>query len=147
MKRIESIYLAVLLAVIMVTGACNKSEEEGPSQQEIEHEQIQQYADDNQLNGEFTDRGLYYVIETEGSANRPKFNSVITVSYRGYYLDGTVLDEGSFYTERLNLLIEGWKEGIPLIGEGGKIKLIIPSHMAYRNGILIFDVTLHSFTK
>ena len=87
------------------------------------------------------------MIEIEGSDEHPKFNSVITVSYRGYYLDGSVLDEGSYYTERLNLLIAGWQEGIPLIGEGGKIKMIIPSHLAYGNGILIFDVTLHTIAR
>jgi FKBP-type peptidyl-prolyl cis-trans isomerase FkpA len=47
------------------------------------------------------------------------------------------------FTAPLNNLIAGWKEGLPYIGEGGKIKLVIPSHLAYNNGVLVFDVTLH----
>ncbi len=147
MKEISKTGLGLLLFAMILIGACNKSEDEGPSIQDQEHEQIQQYVDDNQLNGQFTESGLYYIIETQGSDKHPKFNSIITVTYEGYYLDGTVLDEGSFYTERLNLLITGWQQGIPFIGEGGSIKMIIPSHLAYRNGVLIFDVTLHNFTK
>jgi FKBP-type peptidyl-prolyl cis-trans isomerase len=134
------------ILVLLTIVACNKSGEEGPDNQVLEREEIQTYADNNQLNGQFTNSGLYYVIENAGSDKHPGLASTITVSYRGYYLDGTVLDEGAFYTERLNRLIAGWQEGIPLIGEGGRIKLIIPSHLAYRNGIIVFDVTLHTFT-
>jgi len=51
----------------------------------------------------------------------------------------------------LSSLIEGWKIGIPLIKKGGRIKLIIPSALAYGctgyasippNTPLYFDVTL-----
>ena len=47
--------------------------------------------------------------------------------------------------------IEGWKIGIPLIKKGGKLKLIIPSALAYGcndisgipgNSILFFDIDL-----
>ncbi|MEN9448088.1 MAG: hypothetical protein RJA25_1378, partial [Bacteroidota bacterium] len=47
-----------------------------------------------------------------------------------------------------------WQEGIPLIGKGGKIKLLIPSALGYgttahgaipANSILIFDIQLDSF--
>lgn len=144
MKEIRNSGLLLLLLTMIVMGSCNKTDDEGPNIKEQEHEQIQKYADENQLNGQFTDSGLYYIVEIPGSDKQPAFNSVITVTYKGYYLDGTILDEGSFYTERLNLLIAGWKEGIPFIGEGGKITLIIPSHLAYNNGVLVFEVTLHS---
>ena len=147
MKEVSKAGLGLLLIVMIVMGACKKSEDGGPAMQGQEHDQIITYADENQLNGQFTETGLYYLIEIPGSDKHPNWNSLITVTYKGYYLDGTVLDEGSFYTERLNFLIAGWKEGIPLIGEGGKIKLIIPSHLAYGNGVLVFDVTLHTVAK
>ena len=147
MKKITNAGILMIMAVLLLMGACKKSEEEpqGPSLQEQEQKQIQTYAEENNLDGQFTESGLYYVVEVAGSDNKPIWNSIITVTYKGYYLDGTILDEGSFYSERLNLLIAGWKEGIPFIGEGGRIKLIIPSHLAYGNGILVFEVTLHSF--
>ena len=147
MKEIKNSGLLLLFLSMIVMGACNKTDDEGPNIKDQEHDQIQKYADENQLNGQFTDSGLYYMVEIQGSDKHPAFNSIITVTYKGYYLDGTILDEGSFYSERLNLLIAGWKEGIPHIGEGGKITLIIPSHLAYNNGVLVFEVTLHNIAK
>lgn len=144
-KQIKVLSLFSLLLLIAF-GACNK-EDDGPGQETLDAETIAKYAEDKQLNGQFTDSGLYYVIVEAGNAGHPDLNSTITVSYHGYYLNGTTLDEGSFYTEKLSRLIKGWQEGIPLIGEGGKIKMVIPSHLAYGNAILVFDVTLHYFSK
>ena len=72
---------------------------------------------------------------------------MVTVSYHGYYLDGKTLDQGDNFSALLNSLIAGWKEGIPKIGEGGKIKMVIPRHLAYGDNILVFDVTLHYFVN
>jgi FKBP-type peptidyl-prolyl cis-trans isomerase len=111
-------------------------------------------ASENQLTGQFTPSGLYYEIKEPGSANHPNINSQVTVSYVGYGLDGVVFDDGEFITFGLYQVIAGWQEGIQLIGEGGKIKLIIPSELAYGpdgsvsigpNEVLVFDVTLHYF--
>ena len=53
----------------------------------------------------------------------------------------------------MNRVVKGWTEGLQLIGEGGKIKLFIPSSLGYgergNSGIepntpLCFDVTLQS---
>jgi FKBP-type peptidyl-prolyl cis-trans isomerase len=87
------------------------------------------------------------VIIEKGNDSHPVASSTITVNYKGYYLDGDVFDEGQFFTAPLSNLIEGWKEGIPLIGEGGKMKLIIPSHLAYNDRVRAFDITLHYFSK
>ena len=52
---------------------------------------------------------------------------------------------------QLDRVIKGWTEGLQLIGEGGKIQLVIPSELAYgENGTrgiepntpLTFEVTL-----
>lgn len=138
----------LLLAVAVLFGACKKDEEpSGIDQKADDHEKIEQYVADNNLDGQFTDSGLYYVINETGNNDHPDLTSVITVSYNGYYINGDLLDSGNFFTSKLSGLIEGWKEGIPLIGTAGKIKLILPSHLGYGNGIIIFDVTLHYFSK
>lgn len=140
--------LVLLLLVAVLFGACKKEEETGGIDQKADdHEKIEQYVADNNLDGQFTDSGLYYVINETGNNDHPDLTSVITVSYNGYYINGDLLDSGSFFTSKLSNLIEGWKEGIPLIGTAGKIKLILPSHLGYGNGIIIFDVTLHYFSK
>lgn len=139
--------LALLLSVAILFGACKKEAEPGSvDQKALDQESIEVYAKANNLNGQFTSTGLYYVIITEGDENHPDEESIVTVTYDGYYLDGSHLDKGEFFQSRLSRLIPGWIEGISLIGVGGQIKLIIPEHLGYENGVLVFDVTLHYFS-
>jgi len=135
------------LSAIVIFSLFNSCKKETTNPADTNRAEIEQYVADNNLNGQFTNSGLYYVVEVPGTANHPNMNSNITVSYKGYHLDGTVLDQGDFFTAYLYNLIRGWQEGIPYIGEGGRIKLVIPSYMAYKNGVLVFDVTLHYFSK
>ena len=64
-------------------------------------------------------------------------------------IDGTVFDEGTEVEFVVSNVIKGWTEGLGLIGEGGKIKLYIPSELGYgsrpagkipANSVLVFDV-------
>jgi FKBP-type peptidyl-prolyl cis-trans isomerase len=113
------------------------------------------YIDQNNLNATRTDSGLYYVIHDEGVGIKPISSSSVTVAYKGYFLDGTVFDESndSGITFRLNQVIAGWTEGIPLFREGGEGILLIPSNLAYGlqerssipgGSVLIFDIKLIS---
>jgi FKBP-type peptidyl-prolyl cis-trans isomerase len=140
--------LIVLLAVSILIGACKKEDTSGDEQKAADHKQIEQYVADNNLDGQFTDSGLYYVIQELGTGEHPNLSSIITVSYDLSTINDEPLQSGDDFTSRLSDLIEGWKEGIPYIGTGGKIKLIVPSHLGYpEKGVIIFDVTLHYFSK
>jgi FKBP-type peptidyl-prolyl cis-trans isomerase len=88
-------------------------------------------------------------------AGRPDLNSVVKVYYTGKLVDGTVFDERQSPEQPLPFplvnLIDGWQEGIPYIGKGGKEKLLVPSHLGYgsrtqgsipANSVLIFDIEL-----
>jgi FKBP-type peptidyl-prolyl cis-trans isomerase FkpA len=98
--------------------------------------------------------GLYYEIVTPGSGATASANSTIYITYVGKFLDGSTFDQQSNPGATgwpLSQLIEGWRTGIPLIQEGGRIKLIVPSAMAYGctgyaaipgNTVLFFDITL-----
>ena len=66
---------------------------------------IENYAIENNLDGEFTDSGLYYVINEPGGANHPTLSSNVTVTYDGYNLSGEPIDDGSFITFKLSQLI------------------------------------------
>ena len=100
-----------------------------------------------------TDSGLQYIIVEPGSEPKISLKDTLHVLYKGTLLDGTVFDETPAGAEPilmdLNRVIPGWREGLQLIGEGGKIKLFIPSNLAYGengnqgiepNSTLIFDV-------
>ncbi len=80
--------------------------------------------------------GFYYIIESLGTGETPySLCNNISVSYKGKLTNGTVFDQtttnpASFV---LGQLIEGWRRGLPLIKEGGKIILILPPTLAYGN--------------
>ncbi len=50
--------------------------------------------------------------------------------YTGKFTNNTSFDEG-VVSFPLTGVIEGWQIGIPLIKQGGKVKLIIPPYLAY----------------
>ncbi|MFG1498597.1 FKBP-type peptidyl-prolyl cis-trans isomerase [Halobacteriovorax sp. XZX-3] len=82
-----------------------------------------------------TESGLAYKIIEAGSAKKPTETDTVKVHYKGTLRDGTEFDS-SYKRNKpiefpLNRVIKGWTEGMQLIGEGGKIKLVIPSELAY----------------
>ena len=103
-----------------------------------------------------TDSGLAYKILTPGKDPKPKATDTVKVHYKGTLIDGTEFDS-SYKRNKpiefpLNRVIKGWTEGMQLIGKGGKIKLVIPSDLAYGNqgappsipggATLVFEVEL-----
>lgn len=120
---------------------------------------MDQYLADNNLSFETDDAsGLRYEIINPGGADKPDADADVVVRYSGKQTNEEVFD--SFADPdgiRFNLrrLIPGWQVGIRLIGEGGSIRLYVPSFLAYGtsgtgnicpNSDLIFDIDLVSFT-
>ncbi|MEY3120037.1 MAG: Inositol 2-dehydrogenase, partial [Bacteroidota bacterium] len=71
-------------------------------------------------------------------------------TYTGKLMNDKTFDSGTI-TYPLNNLIPGWQVALPLIGEGGQIKILIPSTLGYGsrgsgeipgNAPLYFDVSL-----
>jgi FKBP-type peptidyl-prolyl cis-trans isomerase FklB len=82
-----------------------------------------------------TDSGLRYEMLTEGSDKYATSSDSVQVHYHGTLIDGTVFDSsverGEPVTFPLNGVIAGFSEGLTLVGEGGKIRLYMPSNIAY----------------
>ncbi len=151
--KLNRILALSVFSLLIFFSACDKGWDL-EEQKAIDHQIIEQYAKENNLDGEFTESGLYYVIYDSGTIAKPTINSYVTVKYNGYYTDGSPLDSGTIKDYPLNNLIQGWKEGIQLIGKGGEMKLVIPSHLAYGHNpqgdvrpdaVLVFDVELIDF--
>jgi len=100
-----------------------------------------------------TESGLaYQIIEPGNDKKAVSDQDTVWVDYKGTLLDGTVFDQNDNINFTLNRVIKGWGEGLKLIGEGGKVKLVIPGNLAYGefgtrgiepNSTLVFDVTLN----
>ncbi len=120
-------------------------------QPERESTQILAFAAANNFSITKHSNGIYYAIVDSGAGKTPTLQSTVTVKYVGKLMNGTIFSQNEYYTHLLSDVIEGWQLGLPLIKEGGKIYLIIPSTYAYGcngkdnippNAVLFFDVTL-----
>lgn len=79
--------------------------------------------------------GLVIHTLKEGTGDQPKETDTVEVHYHGTLTDGTVfdssVDRGQKITFPLNRVIKGWTEGLQQVKEGGKVRLVIPSELAY----------------
>ena len=82
-----------------------------------------------------TDTGLRYRILRHSDGEKPTDASTVTVNYRGWLNNGRVFDSsyerGETTTFALQNVIDGWTEGMQLVGEGGMIELWVPSKLGY----------------
>lgn len=147
----NSIYRAIFLIILLsLIAGCKKEED----QKEKDDMIINEYLQEQNLTAQKTSSGLYYIINVPGELPKPTASSTVTVHYTGYLISGKVFDntEGEDpLTFPLTHVIEGWREGLQLFGEGGKGKLLIPSYLGYgstvmagipANSVLIFDIHL-----
>ncbi len=123
----------------------------------IDEKLLQDYIKKNNLKVQRTNSGVYYVIEKAGNGKHATAADKVRVHYKGYKLNGETFDSSYDRGEPIEFplsgVIKGWTEGIPMLEEGGKGTLLIPSQMAYGangpagskigpNEVLLFDVEL-----
>jgi FKBP-type peptidyl-prolyl cis-trans isomerase FkpA len=140
----RNIALASLFIIgLLVQISCSKSSAS-------EKEQMTSYAAKNNITYISDPSGVLYQIITAGNSNKPRLTSTITVTYTGKLMNDKTFDSGTI-TYPLNNLIPGWQIALPFIGEGGQIKILIPSSLGYGssgsgeipgNSPLYFDVSL-----
>jgi FKBP-type peptidyl-prolyl cis-trans isomerase len=105
-----------------------------------------------------TASGLKYIlVKANSKGNLPVNGKEVAVHYTGFFTNGKVFDssvqrgEALSFTIGVGGVIKGWDEGIALLHEGEKARLIVPYDLGY--GIdgsgsippmstLIFDVEL-----
>jgi len=142
----------IAFALILFT-ACSSDDTVKDYTEENEQE-IQKYITDNNLTPKRSDSGLYYIIDEQGTGDKPtNIGDRVKVKYKGYLTNGTVIDENEDGADFKNLrrLISGFIEGLTYFNEGGKGKIIIPSDLAYGNrrkgkvspgDVIIFDIEI-----
>jgi FKBP-type peptidyl-prolyl cis-trans isomerase len=84
-----------------------------------------------------TPSGLRYLIEREGTGEKPLRGMKISVVYTGFLIDGTKFSENNDrenpFEFRLGSgeVIQGWEEVFPDMRKGEKRVLIVPYALAY----------------
>ena len=105
-----------------------------------------------------TGSGLAYIELATGTGAEVGRGSVVSVHYTGLLQDGTVFDSSYprgapfRFTVGQGTVIAGWDEGLALMTEGGRARLIVPSALAYGargagnvvppNATIVFDIWL-----
>ena len=120
---------------------------------------VQHYLDSVGVSATQHCSGLFYKITNAGTGNAPEACQNIGVVYKGMLANGHVFDSSGTGGIALNLgsVILGWRNGIPLLKQGGKMTLYIPPTLGYgkqarydannnvvipANSMLVFDVDL-----
>jgi FKBP-type peptidyl-prolyl cis-trans isomerase FkpA len=158
-------FLISSLVIVIVFSACSKSKNDSNSScnlnyqpcaivaPQVESDTILNYLNAQNITAIKHCSGMYYKIDSVGTGKTPTICSIIGVTYTGQLKNGTVFDQQTsnpvaFYLSRL---IAGFKNGIPLIREGGSIHLYVPPSLGYGsqqngaippNSLLIFQVSL-----
>ena len=142
------------IGMVLFSLSCGKTADTGctPAPISSEKSAMVAYCTANSINYTEHSSGILYEIVSAGTGTAPTLASTVSVLYTLKSMAGvTIQSTANPYTNALSQLIEGWKIGIPLIKAGGKIKLIIPSALAYScvgsqsippNSPLFFEVTL-----
>ena len=125
------------------------------SQSALDEKLIQAYIAKNKLTMTRDASGVYYSIATRGVGSVViNKGTTISANYIVRLLDGTVatsVTDGTFsgVTLATSGQPEGWLKVIPMVTAGGKVRMIIPSTLAYGNSysstitgnaVLDFDV-------
>lgn len=128
------LFWIVGLVISVFMAGCSKDSGCNPVPVDNEKAQLEAYNTSIGMNATRHSTGFYYEILAAGSANKPIQASTVYVKYKGTMLDGKVFDQQANPGQTgflLNNLIDGWKYAIPLVGKTGKIRISVPSALAY----------------
>lgn len=106
-----------------------------------------------------SESGLVYLITEAGEETKVPDGSNVQVIYTGRHVSGEQFDSsnGEPVEFNVNQVIAGFKEGIMLLGKGGKATIYIPGNLAYGdngapnggigpNETLVFDIEVVDYT-
>lgn len=139
MKR--RISLLAIAATALMWQACLKEPENEADKYARENEQqIQKFLTDSSLTAERSPLGLYYIKTLQNPSGRqPQTGNQVYVHYQGRRLaDNLLFDQSSragndplVFALNSGSVITGFNEGVSLLREGERAKLLVPSSLAY----------------
>jgi len=105
------------------------------NREEQERNEILNYAIDSLWDIQSTPSGLYYEIVETGEGDTIKWADRIAVNYEGFFTDGQKFDSSYDRNRPLEFyvgnMIHGWNEALQMMQPKCKLRLLIPSRLAY----------------
>lgn len=152
----EDDYVAVMKAFQSKMQAAEKEASQGAAIENAAEEKAFMEENKNAAGVVTTASGLQYIVLKEGSGKVPGAEDTVKVHYAGALLDGTEFDSsikrGQPAEFGVGQVIKGWTEALQLMKVGSKLRLFVPSKLAYGErgagqvigpcSMLIFDVEL-----
>jgi FKBP-type peptidyl-prolyl cis-trans isomerase len=102
----------------------------------LENQQIVDFINRYKWQMESTATGLRYMVYKSGKGAKPSFGSSVTIYYTAKLLTGDLIFRSdsinpvTFVIGRRNVT-SGLEEGVMLMHQGDRAKLIVPSHLAF----------------
>lgn len=96
-----------------------------------------QYVTVHHISDSAKNDGIYFIPISHGDGPQVKDKSLVSLSYKGYFLDGHIFDSVSsnnplqFRYGDTAQVIKGLEIGIKKMRQGGQAKIIIPSQLAF----------------
>lgn len=156
MKYVFSLIL--ISSLLFLLSSCSERKPQTAKQKErtaLELEQINAFLETQESQFTQLESGIWLSVVEPGDSIRPKLSSIVTAAYRVESLSGILVDSATDNKPlriRLARLIKGWQIGLPMIGQGGKLKMIVPARLAYKERVihpqltgwtpLYFEITL-----
>lgn len=134
----KKMYGLALIGCVAMIGCLKNDDVKQCTPKTVESEKaaMTKFATDSALNVSTDPSGVMYEVIEPGTGAAPSATSSVTAKYVGRFLNGRGFDSSyvrdpNGTTFSLNEVISGWQIGIPKVKEGGKVKLIVPSSLAY----------------
>jgi FKBP-type peptidyl-prolyl cis-trans isomerase len=144
--------LLLLASIAFIFAGCSSYSEEDLAGFDAE---IEQFINQNKLNMNRLENGLYYnILKEDDSSETIKYTDQVTFYYTGKLMDGEIfqiINEKEALTYKVNQLIVGWQEALMLLHGKGTIEIIIPPQLGYgtkktnkipANAILYYQLTV-----
>jgi len=82
-----------------------------------------------------TKSGLKYRILRKSDQSKPEESHIVEMHYKGWLDDKTIFGSSYRSGEKMSFpvdrVIQGWTEGLQLVGKGGMIELVVPPKLGY----------------
>lgn len=127
----------LFLSLVIISFGCQSAEEETfdeVAQFNEDLELIDQYILDKSLVDDTIRHwtGIRYIVHEEGGGVKARIGDIVSVDYKGYFLNDEVFDQGEFRVV-LNSsgMILGWYYMLQEMDEGDSISIYMPSFYGY----------------